>query len=172
MYGSYGMSSLTLPEGLERICDSALACNHLTSIHIPASVITIEEALWFNEKLREVTVAEGSQNYTVKNGMLLTKDLTGLVKIPSMLDSYDIPETVITIYGSSADMLNTKVLVIPDGVEVMGNMAFHSCDALETIVVGSGVKSWGEELFYGCNNIKSIYLLRECGISNDRTFRI
>lgn len=161
MYGSYGMASLTLPEGLERICYSALGCNNLTSLHIPASVTTIEEALWYNEKLKEVTVAEGNQNYTVKNGMLLTKDLTGLLKIPPMLDSYDIPETVTTIYGSSADLLNTKELVIPDGVEVLGGYAFSCCDALETVVVGSGVKTWGEDLFYACKNIKSIYLRSE-----------
>ena len=161
MYGAYGMSSLTLPEGLERICDSALGCNNLTSIHIPASVTTIEEAFWFMEQLREVTVAEGNQNYTVKNGMLLTKDLTGLVKIPPMLDSYDIPETVTTIYGSSADLLNTKELVIPDGVKALGNFAFGCCEGLETVVVGSGVETWGEETFYVCFDIKSIYLRSE-----------
>lgn len=161
MYGAYGMSSLTLPEGLERICDSALGCNNLTSIHIPASVTTIEEAFWFMEQLREVTVAEGNQNYTVKNGMLLTKDLTGLVKIPPMLDNYDIPETVTTIYGSSADLLNTKELVIPDGVKALGNFAFGCCEGLETVVVGSGVETWGEETFYVCFDIKSIYLRSE-----------
>ena len=161
MYGAYGMSSLTLPEGLERICDSALGCNNLTSIHIPASVTTIEEAFWFTEQLREVTVAEGNQNYTVKNGMLLTKDLTGLVKIPPMLDSYDIPETVTIIYGSSADLLNTKELVIPDGVKALGNFAFAGCEGLETVVVGSGVETWGKETFFVCFDIKSIYLRSE-----------
>ena len=165
MYGAYGMSSLTLPEGLERICESALGCNNLTSIHIPASVTTIEEAFWLTNQLREVTVAEGNQNYTVKNGMLLTKDLTGLVKIPPMLDSYDIPETVTTIYGSSADLLNTKELVIPDGVKALGNFAFGCCEGLETVVVGSGVESWGEETFFFCFDIKSIYLRSENVVS-------
>lgn len=165
MYGSYGMASLTLPEGLERICYSALGCNNLTSLHIPASVTTIEEAFWLTEQLGEVTVAEGNQNYTVKNGMLLTKDLTGLVKIPPMLDSYDIPETVTTIYGTSADLLNTKELVIPDGVKALGNFAFAWCEGLETLVVGSGVETWGEETFFVCFDIKSIYLRSENVVS-------
>ena len=78
-----------------------------------------------------------------------------------MLDSYDIPETVTTIFGSSADLLNTKELVIPDGVKALGNFAFGCCEGLETVVVGSGVETWGEETFYVCFDIKSIYLRSE-----------
>lgn len=151
MYGAYGMANITLPEGLETIGTSAFSCSGITSLHIPASVTTIEDGfLTYANKLKEVTVAEGNANYTVKNGMLLTKDLTELLEIPSLLDSYEIPETVTCIYYGAADCLNTNSIVIPDGVKILDEWAFVSNDALETVVVGSSVETWGDGAFYNC----------------------
>lgn len=162
MYGAYGMANITLPEGLETIGTSAFSCSGITSLHIPASVTTIEDGfLTYANKLKEVTVAEGNANYTVKNGMLLTKDLTELLEIPSLLDSYEIPETVTCIYYGAADCLNTNSIVIPDGVKILDEWAFVSNDALETVVVGSSVETWGDGAFYNCKNLKSIYLRSE-----------
>ena len=156
------MANITLPEGLETIGTSAFSCSGITSLHIPASVTTIEDGfLTYADKLKEVTVAEGNANYTVKNGMLLTKDLTELLEIPSLLDCYEIPETVTCIYYGAADCLNTNSIVIPDGVKILDEWAFVSNDALETVVVGSSVETWGDGAFYNCKNLKSIYLRSE-----------
>lgn len=158
-YGSYGVVGVTLPEGLETIGDMAFSYTNITSMHIPASVTYIEDAaFWFTDKLQKMTVDEDNMNYAEKNGMLLTKDLTHLLDMPSMLEVFNIPETVTNINEYAVDMINTNELVIPDGVKVLGEWSLSMNDMLETLIVGSGVETWGNLAFLGCYNLKSIYL--------------
>ena len=47
-------------------------------------------------------------------------------------------------------------IVIPDSVVTIGDEAFANCDSLQNIVIGDGVTSIGNFAFYSCSNLSSI----------------
>ena len=72
-----------------------------------------------------------------------------------------IPATIegcpVTEIGGTAfcDMAITSI-VIPDGVERIGNSAFWNCYRLETVTVPVSLKSVEHDAFYGCAAIKTV----------------
>lgn len=161
-YDSYAVVGVTLPEGLETIGNVAFSYTSLTSLHIPASVTNIAQSAFSSTtELKEITVAEGNETFAVKNGMLLSKDLTHLLKIPAKLEVFEIPETVTCIESYAGDETEAVEIVIPDGVKELQDYSFSLNYELETLVVGSGVESWGNDTFLLCLSLKSIYLRSE-----------
>ena len=51
-----------------------------------------------------------------------------------------------------------KVIIIPDGVERIGDFAFYNCDHLEKVVFTDQVTSIGRYAFYGCDALNEIVL--------------
>ena len=47
-------------------------------------------------------------------------------------------------------------VVIPEGVEIIGDLAFFCCESLKSIKIPNSVKSYGYKPFYGCKNLENI----------------
>lgn len=60
--------------------------------------------------------------------------------------------------GSFSGCENLTSVVLPDGIEKIGDSAFEYCKNLKTVYIGSGIKIINYHIFEGCSNLRDIYL--------------
>jgi len=136
------------------IWNDALMGKSLTSVDIPASVITIAVGAFGENPLESINVASGNQNYSSRDGILYDKAGTGLIVWPSRKFPVVIPNDVTSI-GQWAFFGNEITSVtIPDNVATIGDLAFSYC-RLTSITIPSSVISIGDYAFYR-NDLTSV----------------
>lgn len=142
------LTSVTLPEGIERIMSRAFYhCSQLTKVNLPESL-----------EIMEVEAFSGCYNLTSitfpsKLDLIETKafsDCTALTKVV-------IPKNV-KIIGQSAfrDCFGLKELIIEEGVEKIMPYAFAGCHSLETVKLPKSMNDVGMNAFHACQNIRKI----------------
>ena len=128
----------------------------------------------------KVTDKDLAEAYTDEYGVKFSPDRKRLLKAPSDLVSYTIPNTVTSIgdsafwYCSSLTLLTipnsvTAIgewafrgcsrltsLTIPDSVSVIGGGAFAECSSLTSLTIPSSVTSIGDRAFEGCSRLTSL----------------
>lgn len=113
-----------VPAGVERIGDFAFAsCPGVQEIQIAASVREIApEAFTGCPGLIRLSVESGNACFTVKDGILFTKDFVVLMLAVNYADAdYVVPgETVEILPGAFASCRNLKRIVIPENVQLPG----------------------------------------------------
>lgn len=115
-----------IPDGVERICEESFNVIHgISTVYIPASVTDIAEGAFFSTfDLKEIIVDEGNSNYKSENGILLSKDGTLLLAWPDGIESNE--------------------LIIPDGVERLGEYLFYGrFGEGYTVIMPESVKELG-----------------------------
>lgn len=147
--GAEQLTSITLPEGLEKIKINAFyKCYGLTTLEIPASVTLIEtddEAPVF-DKLEIKTISVKSENniYTSQDGMLYNKQKTTLLYCPSEYetDVINLPESVTDIRARAFDWCtNITHIIFPEGMKTIGNNALNGCKSLKSITFPARIKT-------------------------------
>lgn len=111
---------------MERICSQCFNVIHgIETVYIPASVTDIAEGTFFSTfDLREIIVDEANRSYKSENGLLLSRDGTLLLAWP--------------------DSIEGNELVIPDGVERIGEYMFYGrCEDGYSVVLPESVKEIG-----------------------------
>lgn len=134
------MLSVNIPNSVTTIGDMAFArCEALQSIDIPASVEDIgKNAFDGCEELQGINVASENQFFTSIGGVLYSKDLTKLVKVPAeaILKTFSIPDNVTTIArGAFMDCSSLQSIDIPASVVEIGWYEFAHCTKLQSINV-------------------------------------
>ena len=131
-FQSTGLTTVTFPSTLQVIDGYAFYnCDNLTSIHIPASLQEIGEAAFVHcDNLATVTVDAANQHFAVQDNVLFTKDMKEL------------------LYYCCG--LKTESYAIPEGVVKVGNGAFHSHPILRQVTFPSTLKAIDENAFNGC----------------------
>ena len=125
---------------VKEIVNSAFAGrSELVSVHIPASVSTIGEAVFADcTSLVSITVDEESEHFKCVDGLLIsTGDRQHVVH-------YAIGRTNATV-------------TIPYGVEFIDRSAFMSCDSLEGVVIPFSMNEVAVDAFDGCDNFTTVY---------------
>ena len=131
------LPAVELPSTLEQIGTEAFClCVELRSIEIPASVKEISGDAFFCSGLQEIRVTEGNTAYAVENNVLYTIDRKTLVLCP------DDPERI--------------DLVIPAGVETIGDYAFTQVDRLVSVEIPESVTSIGYTSFRFMRSLKTV----------------
>ena len=135
---------------------------------IPAGVTAIGNYAFAGSKVSEVVFADTITAIGVaafKNSSVSAIDFAGsqLTEIPesafegSNVKSVELPASVTKI-GASAFKNSAISSFEGDGLLFIGDNAFESCIALQTIALADGVKEMGDWVFRGCNALKEVTL--------------
>lgn len=110
----------------------------VSTLKLPASLTFLDPGAFAYGGLWKIIVAEGSQHYDSRDGVLFSWDGKVLCKYP-------------------ADRSGTSYTV-PDGVERLETNAFSYCDTLAEVHLPEGLKTIGSTVFFASNYIAQIDL--------------
>ena len=155
------ISSITLPEGLERIEELAFCfCENLTSIHLPASVNYVDSRAFSPySAITQITVEEANQTYTDVDGVLFTKDMNTLVRYPAARTdtSYTMPDGVTTLGRTSMHLsYSLEEIILPETIETIDVCAMSYCVSLRTINLPEGISYISEWALDNVGNVTAM----------------
>ena len=149
--GNTELKSVVISEGVTTLGSSAFAdCSNLRSISIPSTLVngnfsynvrgysTYSPAFYGCTGLESITVAEGHPNLDSRN------DCNALIWTNEGQDEVHL-------------MMGCKTTVIPDGVTVIGEYAFHSTD-IEKVIIPNSVTRLGYGAFFQCSNLTTLQI--------------
>ena len=147
--GCYMLEPFQLPEGLEYLGDRAFdGCRKITEVFIPAGVKEIGKPPYDTRTITSIKVDSGNSKYESPEGSNVVIDKTTRSIILGCNNSVfqAIPAGIKEIgYGAFDGCAQLQNIVIPDGVERIGDYAFRYCDAY--ITIPSSVKEIGSSSF-------------------------
>jgi len=150
------------------------ACNSLTSITIPDSVISVEgNAFSWCNNLTSIYVDTSNTFFVSVNGILFDYNKTTIITYPLGNDSetYGIPTGVTTIGDNVfAGCSSLTSITIPDSVTTIGKWVFKQCSSLTNITIPDSVTSIGDGAFSGCTSITNITIPDSVTSIGDKTF--
>ena len=137
--GCKALEYVTLPKSLTVLGDWAfMDCENLKSINLPAGITEFRRGMLSGcTSLTELRIEDGSP-FKLVNGSLYSKDGKTLIMYnpASKEDSFTIPE----------------------GVEVIEEGAFYSCEYIKKIIPPVSLKKIKDRAFYGSTSITGVYV--------------
>jgi hypothetical protein len=147
-FGQGELLSITLPDGIERICDAAFAGTSISEITIPQSVEVVDDLAFMScHKLVKFV-----GKFASEDGRVLIVD--GVLKFiaTANMESYTIPEGVTTLdLELLCDDTTIEEIVLPSTVRKIEMSAFEGYDSLEQIVLNEGLEEIGSFAFNSPN---------------------
>ena len=135
--GRGGLTQVTLPNGIRTIDALAFSdCDSLTEVVIPSSVVNIGRLAFVRSGLTSISVEEGNEFYSSRNGMLLSKDGTTLIQ------------------GVNGEV------EFPPCVRMIGEMAFMRCSGLTRLVIPDSVTNIASKAFAYYRGLTDAWLPR------------
>lgn len=157
------LKSIILPDCITSIDDEAFSrCGKLVSIMIPNSVTMIGANPFTNcPLLTSIHIELDHPSLSAISGILFDKKEDRLVYYPCAFagKTYTIPQGTqiigeLAFYGCK----HLESITIPDSVTDIGRNAFYGCEKLSSITIPDSVTSIGDEAFYGCYCLNNITL--------------
>lgn len=170
--------NVTLGFGVQTISEHAFAnCEKLEYVHIPASVVTFNNA-FFNSNKVALDIAPDILDYTYIDGVwynvaeteviYVTKDVAGVVSIPDTVKAVapGAFKGITAITGVKFSKAMTEIaesvfegtgitsVVIPANIKTIGTSAFKNCASLQSVTFEAGVATYvtiGASAFEGTN---------------------
>lgn len=136
-------------------------CNSIETVEIPDSVSVIGKSAFIGNtrNLVAINVAENNPNYRSIDGVLFNKDGTVLIRYPigKTSSTYTIPSNTLEIdTGAFASSHYLEEVIIPDGLNTIGDTAFSNATALKEITIPKGVTGIGYLALSGCYSLNKI----------------
>lgn len=182
-YGAFenctALKSINIPESVQYIGNGVFKnCKNLKTIYIPSSVTYLADDAFMGCLLESVTISPSNPKYKFEDGCIVEKDtgkiiaafnpdraMQGVIDIDdnafanSAFSEIIIPEGVETIGENAFEgCVNLVKVTIPSTVCEIKAYAFKNCTALRSIEIPDGVNSIGESVFQGCKSLTSVVL--------------
>lgn len=141
-FDNLGLMSVTIPNGVKRIQNSAFRYNDLTNVEIPNSVTRIDDYAFGNNQLTNVTIPDSVTR--IEEYVFAINRLTN-VTIPNSVTS-------IGDYAFRGNQLTN--VTIPDSVTSIGDGAFEY-NSITSVTLSEGVTSLGNRAFF-LNRLASV----------------
>ncbi len=136
--GRISLKSVTIPNSVTSIGESAFNGTGLTSIIIPNSVTSIGQLTFFNcPDLTSIVVSNGNTTYDSRN------NCNAIIKT-----------------ATNTLVMGCKDTTIPNSVTSIGN-AFYGCSGLTSIEIPNSVTSIGSSAFTDCSRLSRVYCYAE-----------
>ena len=132
-------------------------CANITSVVIPASVVTVGHNL-FNGclGLERIVVESGNTMYDSRDNCNAIIE-TATNKLMCGCKTSFIPDGVTSIEGYAfSGCTGLTSIEFPNSVTSIGDRAFWGCSSLRSITIPEGVTQIGIAAFYGCSSLTSI----------------
>lgn len=154
------LKSVSIAAGVQKIGRNTFeGCIGLTSIFIPSTVTDIGSNAFKNcTSLTSFTVDPGNTAYTSKDDVLLTYDLSTLIKYPSanIRTTYVTPSVnAIEPYAFESCNNLTSVLISASVTEIR-DYAFRGCGSLAQVTMSDGLIRIGQYAFADCPSLADI----------------
>ena len=142
-----GLTSVTIPNSVRSIGYNAFSGCPFTSVTIPSSVTSIDADAFSNcPSLTSVTILDG-----------ITKIESGMFNGCWSLTSVTIPNSVTSInYMAFSDCHKLTSVTIPNSVTYIDAYAFQNT-ALTSVTIPSSVTYIGSDVFSECKNVTDVY---------------
>ena len=152
--------SVTLPDSLETIGSQAFwNSEYLTEIALPASYTGYSTSV-FNgcDELTMFTVAEANTEYAALNGLLYSKDLHTLIRVPGGVSgALTTAEGVTEIYSCAFERCGKLTSVtLSEGVTAIGGGAF-SYSAVTTVSLPASLTTISRGAFNNADALENVY---------------
>ncbi len=155
-------TEIVLPEELDGTVIAGIAadtfynCDTLEKITIPATITEIGESAFFDcDHLKEFAVAEDSETYYAKDGVLFRKKDDCLMAYPPALPatSYTVPDGVKELYYAAfGKCTNLQEIQLPDSLQYIDDWAF-AYDTFSSISIPDSVVEICDYAFAYCENV-------------------
>ena len=155
------LETVQLANGLTDIEDSAFSgCVKLQSIYIPSNVRHIGECAFSGcVKLQSIYIPSNVQHIgeCAFNGCINLIDIIVNNNNPAYnsLDGVLFETHSMTLHSYPANK-EASEYIIPDNVQIIGNLAFCECSKLKSIFVPQTVTRIGDDAFLHCKNLRII----------------
>ncbi len=156
--GNHVIKKVIISEGIKVIYDNVFrGCKSLEEISFPESLSTVGSNYSMNGYPEGDTPFKGTPWENKAGNMIIAGKV--LVSYRGKEESVTIPEGI-KVIGELAfrKKSNLKTVELPSTVEVIGRAAFEGCSSLQQIVLPNGIKSIDMQAFYGCKSLKEIVL--------------
>ncbi len=146
-------------EGTKVIAGCAfMSCDSMTSVTIPASVVSVGESAFRCPYLTEIIVDEESEYLTSVDNVLFSKDMSELICYPMAKTetSYEIPSGVTIIADFAFELSVLSDIAIPEGVTEIGEWAFCANYGLSKVILPESLINVGYSAFYYCTELETV----------------
>lgn len=149
-YQVTGITSLTIPEGVEEIeYNACRGCTNLESVSLPSTLTTMGDAVFFNcQSLKAGLIPDGVTS--------MGRDtFWGCLSMTSVKFSENVA-LLGTMTCYNCDSLTN--VVIPDSVRDIGISAFLNCGNLISVSIPNTVTNIGNDAFDNCASLEAVDL--------------
>ena len=146
--------------------------NYISSIEIPDSVEKIYSGVFSTcQSLVSVTLSENNENFAIIDNILYNKKEKSVVSCFSTKANIVIPYGIEKIGNMAFSKCEAILSVnIPDTVTEILPAAFSNCSKLITINIPDSVKKIGDGVFFGCTSLEEISISNSVEVIGNGVF--
>ena len=150
------LENITLNNELESIGQRVFENTKIKNIYIPASVTYIDPIAFYTMEMDSIQVDPSNPNYSSDDKFLYNKNKTEIKMYFKVESNVEIPNGVEKIGNFAFHNKNMiKNITIPGSVKEIGN-SFNYCSGLTSITIPNSVESISSSCFNFCSNLAQI----------------